>query len=460
MYCISCGKLIDDDSIFCEFCREKQIKPDIPADKLPAVPLPEEKEKTNVIPVIPETPEIPEIPDSTEDTEELDAEVAGIGELLGDDMLRKSAKKDKKLPDETFDDEEAADDSFAPADYNARFGGEPDPAPFYERPEYAAAEEEYAETTGTSAKTAVRVGAGRRIGAVLVSVFAIAVLIVLSLAFSIRLGASGELIRKRTESMSIDNVLDADFDGESFSDNMYDGLDFAEAVGGKTDKYSFRDFMGRTEFLHFAGEKLAGYADCIVGGGETDPSVTDSDIISFMKDSDEAAQSVYGSRFSSEALDIMRNGLEKNGFTDAVSLDSLSRSVGISLQNLSYIFSYITIGIFLALELVLLIWIAIILDRQMKFLAGRYGAVFIISGAAVLLVAAAVSLGAAAAYVQTGWFEFYVCSSLTVPFALFAGCTGIFEIIIGIIFHKISRLLRNREKRNKAVEKALSEYTL
>ena len=68
----------------------------------------------------------------------------------------------------------------------------------------------------------------------------------------------------------------------------------------------------------------------------------------------------------------------------------------------------------------------------------------------------AVVAGASIAHVITGEFIFYLCASLLLPFGVFAICIGVGELLIGFIFKRIRRGIRNKEKRNKAVEKALA----
>ncbi|MBO4877470.1 MAG: zinc-ribbon domain-containing protein [Ruminococcus sp.] len=438
MICISCGKTIDDDSRFCEFCGAKQAAPEAP-----------------VIPPAEADLTAPVIPDA---------------ELSGDDPV-------KPLNEEVPDEIPAADTAVPPEPAQSSvmsappYGSQQNADPFiqpaggyapppYNGPVYAPApevpEEEEAPLPPPVA-VHPKLGAGKKIAAWFISLFAIIVLTVLSLAFCIKLGVTGNLVRNRIETMTPDNVLGADVNGESLSDNIYKGTDFGKLTYNKADRFSFREFMTKTDFLSFVGKEAAGYVDCIIGGSELDPSVSANEIMDFFEGNADISEDQFGYRLQTVDYNTMRRNIEKEGFIEKISLSGLSDAVGFPLQNLSYIFSYITLGILLALLLVLLIWIAVVTDRRGKYITGSYGKILTWSGIIVLTVALAVSAGAAIAYILTGWFEFYICASVLLPFAALAGITGVFEIILGTVFRRIRRTIRAKERREQAVIKALSE---
>ena len=445
MICISCGKTIDDDSRFCEFCGAKQTPP-----------------------------EVPEIPPAEAD---LTGPVIPDAELTGSETDTKLPEDEPAGPDALYDEGPASElpEPQAPAASSVMsappYGSQQPAAPFgqpaggyapppYSGPLYEPApqvpEEEEAPLPQPVA-VHPKLGAGKAIAAWFISLFAIIVLTVLSIALCVKLGVSGELVRKRVESMSLDMLLGADYNGESLSDNIYKGTDFGGLTYNKADRFSFREFMTKTDFLSFVGKKAANYVDCIVGGSETDPSVAESEIIDFFEGNADVCEELFGYRMQTVDYNTMRKNIAKEGFVDKISITGLSDAAGFPLQNLSYIFSYITLGILLALLLVLLIWIAVVTDRRGKYITGCYGKILTWSGIIVLGIALAVSAGAALAYVITGWFEFYVCASVLIPFAALAAVTGIFEIILGTVFRRIKRSIRIKERREQAVIKALAE---
>ena len=448
MICVSCGKTIDDDSRFCAECGARQpelnvpdalAEEDAPALSEAAAPAPEAEEKPAPKEPGPAAPYDP-------------ATAYGAPEKENAGSIMAASAPDYSSTQQPYGTQggysPADDDGFAPSDYNAQYGGipyspQPEPVP---EPEPVPAE-----------KAPSKVGAGKIILAGFVSVLAVAVLTLLSLALCVKLGVTGSLVRRRIEKMVPDNVLGADFDGESLSDNMYKGLGFDDITHGKVDRFAFRDFMTKTNFLSFVGDKAAGYVDCIIGGSEQDPSVSTSEIIGFFEENSDVSEECFGYSLQTADYNTMRKNIEKENFCEDISVSGLSNSAGFGLQNISFIFSYITLGILLALTLVLLIWIVVVVDRRAKHITGAYGAIFFWSGIIVLVCAAAVSAGAALIYVITGWFEYYVTASVLLPFAAFAGITGLFEIILGLVFRKVRKSIRAKERRDRAVQKALAE---
>jgi len=435
MICVSCGSKIDDDSRFCEKCGAKQ--PELAA---PEIPLPEADLSAPVIPEAPETPEKKE--------EKAAPEKAPSGpEEKKPEPVKPAPQPVAEAP--LYNDQMSAGYSQPAGGYTPYNGPVYEPAPEVS---------EEAPPLPPPAAAPSKVGAGKLIAAWFISLLAIIVLTVLSLAFSVKLGVTGSYVRRSIEGMTADSVLGADVNGESLSDNIYKGLGFDDISHGMVDRFAFRDFMTRTDFLSFTGKKIAGYVDCIIGGSEQDPSVSESEIIGFFENNAELSEKCFGYKLQTLDYNNMRRNLEKENFVYKASLAGLSDAAGTPLQNLCYIFSYITLGILLALLLVLLIWIAVVTDRRGKYIVGSYGKILIWSGIIVLAVALAASAGTSIIYVLTGWFEFYVAASVLLPFAAFAGVIGLFEIILGLVFRKIRKSIRARERRDSAIEKALAEH--
>lgn len=328
----------------------------------------------------------------------------------------------------------------------------PPPEPVYApEPEPAADEEEYA------AEQPIKVGAGRLIGAGFITIIALLLMIVLSLMFCMKLGISGDIVRKRVENMSFATAVDGDFQGKTLYDDMYGALAFSDITQGKANRSEFREYLMRTDMLAFAGKKAGQYVDYMMIGDMADPSVTASEITEVFEDASGADDDVFGYTLQSSDYNKLRRQIEKNNIEDNLSIDLWSRKAGFGLDNLNYMFSYITLGVILALVLVLLIWIAVIVDKRGKHLLGFYGNVFKWSGALVFIIGAVVIAGGGIAYLLTGQAVFYIVPQVLLPFALLALCVGALEFFIGWLFRRIKTAIRRKEKRNKAVEKALAQ---
>ena len=461
MICRSCGKHVDDDAKFCTECGAgaDQFMPDADApgsdDDIPAIiaeftgkdseekpAAPEEKPAApeEDKPVIPEPPEIPAPPvipepESFKAPEKPDAPQPPV---YGQTGTAPHAVNPQPVPPP------------APpvADLPEYVGNNPPPQP---EPE----EEE---------EPQVKVGAGRLTGAFIISLFAAIFLICLSLAFSVKLGVSGEIIKKRTEALKIGAVLDSEADGDTVSNDIFKSLKFGEITSGAADKYNFREYMAQTNLLPFAAKNAGAYADYLVNGKGTDPSVSVNDITAFFENNDSVAADTFGRALGNTEYSSIRRQLENNNVEESLSIAEWSRKAGFKLGSLSYIFSFITLGIFAALVLVLLIWIAVIVDRRGRYLAGFFGNIFLWSGLIVFLVGAALLGGSAIAHNLTNQLVYYLCASVFMPFSLFAMATGAFEFVVGFILKKVKKAIVRRQRREKyaekAVEKALAERNL
>ena len=457
MICRSCGKLLDDDAKFCTDCGALVEEP-VPETTVPetdSAPVeikndpasPDENISGGYEPVelpepeIPAAPEIPEPPVIPE-PEEPAAPVASERPALGSKPAVHAAPPNNQPPFVS-----------QPSVVPPQVSGTPIPD-MQELPEAPAQE-------AATEEPEVRVGAGRLTGAFIVSVLAAVILMVLSLAFSVKLGVSGEIISKRVKGMNIGAVLDSKADGDTTSNNIFNSLKFGEITSGAADKYNFREYMAQTNLLDFAAEKAGAYADFLVNGKGTDPSVSANEITTFFENNDSVAADTFGRALGNTEYRSIHTQLVNNKVEENLSIGEWSRKADFKLASLSYLFSFITLGIFAALVLVLLIWIAVIVDKRGRFLSGFYGNIFLWSGLIVFLVGAAVLGGAAIAHNVTNELAFYLTASAFAPFALFAMATGAFEFVIGFILRKVKKAIVRRQKRDKAVaaavEKALAQ---
>lgn len=346
----------------------------------------------------------------------------------------------------------------APPVYNEQpgYGAPPayEPQGGYRAPEPM--NEPYNEPVPAAAPERTKVGALRITGASLIGVFAMIFLILLSLAFCVKLGVSGDILKKRTENMDINTVLDADYKGKSLSDAIYNEAGFGDASHGKVSKSEFRTYLSQTDLLEYTAGYIKDYTDYIMIGDSADPSVNANDLADFFVNNSEVADANFQYKMKMSDYNKIRSTFDEKGTADNFSLDEWGEEINFRLENTNFIFSYVTLGIVLGLVLVLLIWIIVAVDKRGKHVTALYGSIFTWSGLVVTLVGLAVVAGASIAHVITGEFIFYLCASLLLPFGVFALCVGAGELLIGFIFKRIRRGIRNKEKRNKAVEKALA----
>lgn len=174
----------------------------------------------------------------------------------------------------------------------------------------------------------------------------------------------------------------------------------------------------------------------------------------FVENSDIADEN-FSYQLQTSDYNKIRTTLELKDTADNFSIEKWSKYAHFDLGNTSFIFSYVTLGIILGLVIVLLVWIAVIVDGRGKHIVGMYGSVFSCSGGIVFIVGLLAVAGTAIAHIITGWFIFYLLASLLLPFGVLTLCTGAVEFVIGFIFKRIRKGIKNSDKRNKAIEKAL-----
>ncbi|MBQ8960639.1 MAG: zinc-ribbon domain-containing protein [Ruminococcus sp.] len=463
MICKKCGKLLEDNAKFCTSCGAK----------------------TDELPIDQASPELPEEPRGQAVTEaDLGEKAKELLETLGessDEPVIPPPENDfsadlPKIPEsDPVPDGPAVPESSIPEPppvpemkkeelppIRRKEAAPPPPPPVPDIPDIT--EEPEAKESAPEAEAPVKVGAGRLTAAFIIGLLASLLLIGLSIAFSVKLGVSGDTVKKRVEGMKIGTVLDADLDGDTVSNDIFKSLKFGEITDGAADKHNFREYMAQTNLLYFAADRAAGYAEFLVNGKGSDPSVSVKDITSFFENNDSVAADTFGRALGNTEYGSIRKQLENNNVEEALSIEEWSRKSGFNMKSMSYLFSFITLGIFAALIIVLLIWIAVIVDRRGRHLASFYGNIFLWSGLIVFLVGAAVLGGAAIASTLTGHLAYYVCAQVFQPFALFAMATGAFEFVVGFILKKVNKAIRRKERRQKyaakEVEKALAEREL
>ena len=152
-------------------------------------------------------------------------------------------------------------------------------------------------------------------------------------------------------------------------------------------------------------------------------------------------------RMTVQDYEAVSKSFERDGLISDLSIIEWNDQLGFSLWNVHFAFSFITIGIVFALVLVLYIWTAIVLDKNGRHIMGFFGNVTLIAGIVTFLPPVIFLIGSAHAAVITGSLAAYAGSRLLLPFAVVAACTGLFEIIVGVIFRKINKHIKKRALR-------------
>ena len=294
----------------------------------------------------------------------------------------------------------------------------------------------------TAAKKPAKVGAGRIIGAVFVSIFALFFLLLFSLTLSIKLGLSGGIVRNNIAKLDDRTLLESEFDGNELSNTLFGSLGLKYATGGIATESSFRNYMLRTDFVNYIGRTAHSYLNYLIDGTGSDPSITAEDFVyDFVKSNNKACIEEWGYSMTDNEYSILTQNLESDGFSYAMSIPQWSSYLGFSLRNLKFLFSFLTIAVFLIISALLFIWTAIVLDGSSRHITGFFGSILNISGVIMVIIGGASVLVPALAYVFAHQTVFYVLSHALLTFALIALCTGAAEIILGIIFKTVRKRL-------------------
>lgn len=432
MICKNCGAELKEDSAFCTQCG----KPLNPENSDSTVKL----EKT---------------PEDTP-TEPLNI----VDELLPNDTEKIEENLNFKLKKETVAGAAEDEENIFPEPEKSAAPQESEPERKIEaEPEYPAEAQPEIPRKDKAAENdePINVGAARITGAAFISIFAVIALLTVNLLLGVKLGATGDMLGGRVKKMDVRTVISADIDGESFSDRLYDASNFGEASQNYAEKKDFQNFLTESGFLEFAAESVKKYADFIFEGSEKDPSVSANDIVDFYVENGEISKNIFNYELTSADYTLMRRSEKLIEIEKALSVDEWSSKLHFRVEHMNFVFSYVTIGIFAALFLVLIIWITVVVDKQGRHLLGFYGNIFCWSGILTLLIGGAATAGMSIAHVITGEFGFYIGASLLLPFGLFLLCFGAGELTVGVLLKNIKRAVKNKQKRNAAVEEAVAD---
>lgn len=490
MFCSSCGKKIDDDSVYCSGCGKK-IKKEPENDTFQSSDntFPEKSPETD----IPET-EILYTPEnnsqsefSQENSEDYHDQQAELEKFFGstepidhitpqptpeipekhtreslpDLVLRKKSEiSDEMHTEETYPEEDYTEKSesyndnndtqYIPYeniqhDYDENYDSPPE---YDDTPQYDYPPENQPYFTPPPVQqyckpAPVKVGALKLIGAGTVTFFTIIFVIVLSLFFCIKLGFSGTAVEKNIKNLDAEKILEAEYDGShDVNEFLYEKTDFYNISFGTASENDFRNFLLNLDMLDFIGENAAVYADYLFNSGKK-PSLTSDQIAEYMFNT-----SGYNN-LNRQDFSTMIYNLGDGQPESILSVDEWKRHTGFDFSIPGYVFSFITLGIFLAVVMVMFIWIAVIVDRRGRYLTGFYKSIFMTSGVIMLITGAVCVIAPPIVYSQTSHIAFYLSSKLLKDFNLFILVTGIFEVIAGIILGLIKNLIIRQERKNR-----------
>ena len=304
-------------------------------------------------------------------------------------------------------------------------------------------------------KARKKIGGGRIFGASLVSVFAMVFLLLFSLVLAVKLGANGSVVRKRIEKLNDNTTLTAEFDGKELSNALYGSLGFRTATGGAADETSFKNYMLATNFREYAGKVAEDYLDFIIDGEGSDPSITSEDFVSdFIMENRAAAAAEFDYELTEDDYELLQKNLDKDNFTETFSVKEWRRHIGFDVDKLSYLFSFITIGMIGGIVLLFLIWISAILDKRGRYVTGCFASIFNIVGIIVFLTGLAIIVGSAVAFTFTHNVCFYLSENLLMPLAVILLIIGAAELLLGFILRKTNRAMKKKAKKAAAAASA------
>ena len=305
--------------------------------------------------------------------------------------------------------------------------------------------------SGEQPKARKKVGGGRIFGASLVTIFAVAFMLLFSFMLSLKLGLNGSVIKKRFSKLDADTTLTAQFDGKELSKTLYDSLGFKTATKGNADEAGFKRYLLDTDFLDYTGGVAESYLDFIIDGEGSDPSIDSEDFVNdFIRANKGAAVREFDYELTDADYELLQKNLDKDDFSDSLSIRKWNRQVGFEVDKLSYLFSYITIGIIGGIVLLLLIWISAIVDKRAKHVTGFFASIFNITGIIVLLAGLAIIVGSAVAFTFTHNVGFYLSENLLLPLAVILLIVGAAELLLGFVFRKSNRIIKKKAKKAAA----------
>ncbi len=403
MFCVKCGKVIDDNAKFCTGCGAEN-SPDAVNTETVAAP----EKNTEAVAAV--------MPDET------------INEAVGEAKTAENVVSfsTDELDEHTFNN--------SPLKENSAVIDEPIPDAY---PEVEAL---------TEPEENKKLSAGRFAGAAVISVFLVIFILVFNLLLSTRLGLCENSLSKAMDRMNIEYLLDTKLDDKkTLNGYIYENLDGKFISASNAEEKDVRSLILALEIDKFAAENIKDYAAYLVDGSvRKDPSLTSDDVIEYLRDRSGIFESELDFIMSEIDYKQIERSLNNMKLDSKLSIERWSDNIGFNLSNSSFIFSFITIGIALAIVLVLYIWITIVLDKRGRFVMGYFGNSTFIAGLVTFIPALAFNIFSVYASLYTANTVIFVSAHLLAPLTTVAMIIGAFEIILGIIFKKSGKCLKKK----------------
>lgn len=294
-----------------------------------------------------------------------------------------------------------------------------------------------------------KVGAGRIMGASVISIFAGIVLVAVSLLFSLKLGLSPDRMSKSVKNTDVWKIINAEVDGMTVSDAVYYETNFDKATHGFADKSEFAFYLSKTDVTGFLSEKVKIYADYILNGKGDEPTVTENEITEYFMEYGETGKEVFSYDMQTADYNSIRSSLTDRKTSERFSVSGIGWNIKFRLENVKHLLSYPTLSILAVLFLVLLIWIAVVVNHKGKHTLGLYGNILRWGGIATIAAGFIASPAMALMYVLDEKFHYLCLSLLLFPPAVYAVIIGAILTVAGVILLKAKRAIKVKERINR-----------
>ncbi len=452
MKCFNCGADCTEDMNFCNECGAR-LNPAIPEKKEPAEP-------ENLQPVQQDQSDIPgdrqeqvissaaapEAAGKEEENADSQADIRNTPETRTEEVVPK-----QETPAPQPENPERSFPKFTAPQEAPEFDQTP-PEPVFVPPLNDPADDFVPQSAPPEEDKPVKVGGLRITGASVITFFSVIILLGITLISSLKLGLTGEKVEKQIKSMNTWAFVSSELDDRLVSDNLFGELAMGKATSYIYEEADFHGLLGKSDILDFIGDKAGEYVDYIFSGKGNAPSVDADEITDFIRSNADRYDSDYA-----RAIDyaVIEDAINRNDTLEYFDIGEIEREIDLSTDTIRYGISYLTIGILVALLIVLMIWIAVIVDRKARFLLGFYGNIFKWSGALTFLAGLAIAGGTAVLHVISNEAVIYLLAAVALPVGIYAMIIGFSIGLLGFVFGKIKGGIKNKEKRSKAVEEAL-----